>query len=315
MDDFLAPLDQGGSVSLDLNIEESVYHIDYRELMSGLSITSAEVEAKKAYSQNLIGRGQFSFQFCVDLNVSLFSDTGNEYELKPGTIAVFFRPKGEHFYSTVNKGRSIIFTLHVEPHFFEHNDVGFTVDALPEELANIINSHEGRNTFYWCTVPMTLEVLQMHEKILSNQLDEPLQTPYYNAKCLELLCEAISTLRFEKNSAQRSRLIARDITVLKKSRSLIDTHYASSLSVSQLAKDVGMSERKFKQIFKLFYGIPPFEYMQRVRMEHGKLLLKEGRMNITEVAFSLGYEHACNFTTAFKRYNGVSPKNFQKSIS
>ncbi len=313
IDDALAPIAGSHNVRIELNVDETAYQIDYHALMPGLYLTCAEIDAKAPLSQNLIGKGQLSFQFCLDLDVSLVNHAGTQYELKPGILAVFFRPKGERFHSLVNKGHSLIFTLHVDPEFFTNNNVGFTTDSLPKNLAKIVNTPEEHNHFYWCTIPMTIAMFQLHSHILNCEWPESLKTPYFNAKFLELLCEALSALAEKNNKGTQSALLNRDVKALKKAQLIIEENYTADLSISQLAVKVGMSERKFKKTFKVFYGIPPFEYMQRLRMEQGKKLLKEGRFNITEIAYSLGYEHSCNFTTAFKRYTGVSPSFFKKN--
>ena len=43
-------------------------------------------------------------------------------------------------------------------------------------------------------------------------------------------------------------------------------------------------------------------------MEYAKRMLEGSEESITEIAFEVGYEYSSNFTTAFKRHFGITPK-------
>ena len=62
------------------------------------------------------------------------------------------------------------------------------------------------------------------------------------------------------------------------------------------------------QGFKQLFGQTIFDYSQRLRMEHSKDLLETTDLTITEIAFELGYDYSNNFTTAFKRHFGMTPR-------
>ena len=47
-------------------------------------------------------------------------------------------------------------------------------------------------------------------------------------------------------------------------------------------------------------------------MEQALALLAQPDLNVSQVAWQLGYEHACNFVTAFKRQYGLTPNAFRK---
>jgi AraC-like DNA-binding protein len=50
----------------------------------------------------------------------------------------------------------------------------------------------------------------------------------------------------------------------------------------------------------------------RQRVERAKLLLKEGKMKILEVAFACGFTDQSHLNRHFKRLTGMTPKNFSK---
>jgi AraC-like DNA-binding protein len=78
-------------------------------------------------------------------------------------------------------------------------------------------------------------------------------------------------------------------------------------TISQLARMVSISESKLKKDFKLIYGVPVYEYFQKVRMQAAKDKLLSGEHSVKEVAMELGYSNLSNFTIAFKKEFGLLP--------
>lgn len=78
-------------------------------------------------------------------------------------------------------------------------------------------------------------------------------------------------------------------------------------TISQLAKLVSISESKLKKDFKLIYGLPVYEYFQKLRMQAAKDRLLTGGHSVKEVAMELGYSNLSNFTIAFKKEFGLLP--------
>jgi len=67
-------------------------------------------------------------------------------------------------------------------------------------------------------------------------------------------------------------------------------------------------------LFKQQIGETIFNYLQRLKMEHAKHLLEKTEESITEIAFEVGYEYSSNFTTAFRRHFGVTPKTARQAV-
>lgn len=85
-------------------------------------------------------------------------------------------------------------------------------------------------------------------------------------------------------------------------------------TISQLAKMVSISESKLKKDFKLIYGMPVYEYFQKIRMQAAKDKLLSGEHSVKEVAMELGYSNLSNFTIAFKKEFGLLPSKLLGSF-
>ncbi|MCK0157047.1 AraC family transcriptional regulator [Cellulophaga sp. F20128] len=79
--------------------------------------------------------------------------------------------------------------------------------------------------------------------------------------------------------------------------------------VDEMANLSGMSTGYFKAWFKLQTGMPPKEYINRSKIEQGKIDLLKNRA-VTKVAFDLGFSSSQYFATTFKKFTGYTPKTY-----
>ena len=90
----------------------------------------------------------------------------------------------------------------------------------------------------------------------------------------------------------------------------VDLHYADTdLTVARLAACCCISTVYLNKLFGKELGETPFSYITRRRMELACELLRE-RCSVGEIARLLGYSEIYQFSRAFKKYYGVSPKAF-----
>lgn len=111
-----------------------------------------------------------------------------------------------------------------------------------------------------------------------------------------------------KNSFLTIPLSKADIDrVMQVEATLTKDIFEPAPTISQLARMVSISESKLKKDFKLIYGVPVYEYFQKVRMQAAKDKLLSGGHSVKEVAMELGYSNLSNFTIAFKKEFGLLP--------
>ena len=87
---------------------------------------------------------------------------------------------------------------------------------------------------------------------------------------------------------------------------------SSELSLERIASRIGISEAHFCRIFKEYTGFRPFEYMNLLKLQRAKELLKNTEMSISEIAKSVGYESHSYFSMLFKRYMGITPTEYRR---
>jgi AraC family transcriptional regulator len=90
----------------------------------------------------------------------------------------------------------------------------------------------------------------------------------------------------------------------------INDHLADDISLEAIAKEVNMSQYHFARLFKQSMAISAHQYVIRRRVEVAKQLLKQGNLNITDIAFQVGFANPSHLSHHFKRLVGVTPKMF-----
>ncbi len=94
----------------------------------------------------------------------------------------------------------------------------------------------------------------------------------------------------------------------------INDHLDQDLSVEKLAQLSALSPYHFIRVFKRETGYTPHEYVVQARMNLAKYLLKTTQMSVKEIGITTGYSAESIFSSAFKRYTGVSPTIYRTGI-
>ena len=94
---------------------------------------------------------------------------------------------------------------------------------------------------------------------------------------------------------------------------LIQQRYWDQLSLTGLARQVGMSKYHLSHRFHDVLGVTFRDYLLRVRLERAKVLLAAGHVSITEVAHDVGFGDLARFDKVFKRYTGYTPSAYRSS--
>ena len=95
----------------------------------------------------------------------------------------------------------------------------------------------------------------------------------------------------------------------------MEKHYASRISVEDLAEKIATSSRNFVRRFKKATHNTPIEYIQRLRVENAKKKLESTTMSIMQVMVNSGYNDDKTFRTLFKRYAGLTPLEYRNKYN
>ena len=93
-------------------------------------------------------------------------------------------------------------------------------------------------------------------------------------------------------------------------KNLIETRYDSDLSVSYLARTLGLERSYFSKLFKQTVGVSPQQYLVSFRLERAARLMREQHFVPSQAASCCGYGDLMNFSKMFKRKFGLPPRKY-----
>lgn len=102
---------------------------------------------------------------------------------------------------------------------------------------------------------------------------------------------------------------------IHKAQEFIEGNYQDKLTVEQIADKVHLNARSFLRRFKKATFNTPLEYIQRVKIEAAKKRLESTTQSVGEVMYFIGYNDEKTFRTTFRKYSGLSPKEYQKKYN
>ena len=57
-------------------------------------------------------------------------------------------------------------------------------------------------------------------------------------------------------------------------------------------------------------GLPVSEFIRNIRLEQAVRLLEDQKINVTQVAYAVGFSNLAHFSTVFRKQFGVSPSEY-----
>ncbi len=84
----------------------------------------------------------------------------------------------------------------------------------------------------------------------------------------------------------------------------------SEYSVVTLADEVGLSRVHLNRKMKERYGVSPSVYIKTFRLKQAAYLLVNNKVNVSEVAYTVGFSSHSYFSNSFHEFFGMSPKEF-----
>jgi AraC-like DNA-binding protein len=143
--------------------------------------------------------------------------------------------------------------------------------------------------------------ISMSEEVVNDKLDDVV-TVSSNA-----------TKNIKQNKLYRDDLVRHPIIIL--GVDYIKNHLTHKITLTDLVRETGYSERSIQLIFNKHFNLSPYEYIEEERLLRAKALIQLHKQNrkIADIAQDAGLMHLGRFSVNFKRRFGLSPSELAKS--
>lgn len=127
------------------------------------------------------------------------------------------------------------------------------------------------------------------------------------------LCDALSGSHRAGNrpSAQVNFAAIGGDTYMAQVLDFMHAHYTDAITIEDLASIAKQSRFHFIRSFKSSYGVTPYQYVLRLRIDEAKRLLAITDRSITDIGIRLGFSSSSAFYRAFVKSVGVTPEHFR----
>ena len=265
----------------DLKIRDSlqlgsIYTLFYREEESGFLFKG---EKHSMYELTYVDRGQLH---CVV--------DGNGYVLKQGQL-MLFGPNQWHMQYT---------DLDVTARFLT---ISFDLNCIPEPRLTdrVIDLSSAEAAF-------------LKQLLREIEVNDSLSNDFIRCYLKMLLLTVLRDSSGRKKRLKTPLALRNENTIVSRTLQYIAEHVYDKLSVETVAKDTGVSASHLTALFHRQMNISPGEYIRRVKLEESKALIREGKMNFSQIAGALNYSTIHHFSRQFKDNFGISPSEYAKSI-
>jgi AraC-like DNA-binding protein len=130
---------------------------------------------------------------------------------------------------------------------------------------------------------------------------------YLESLALSAIVELAAHLNGESGIATPAMSAKSDLA--HEAKLILDATLAAPPTAEDLARRLGTNRTTLRRLFKKTFGISILNYVTSHRLEVARVLLRQGHLQIAEIAYKMGYSDPANFTAAYKQYFGHPPKN------
>lgn len=104
----------------------------------------------------------------------------------------------------------------------------------------------------------------------------------------------------------------KNLQAVQKAADYIRKNLDKKITIDEIAQEVYLSSCYLSRTFKQNLGCTLMEYLTHVRIEKAKMMLRNPKYNITQVAEESGFEDPGYFTRVFKKIEGITPSRFKQ---
>lgn len=148
-------------------------------------------------------------------------------------------------------------------------------------------------------------ILSLHKALM--QGTDPLETESRFIWTLAQLIKQYGDISYTEKQVGKER------RAIQQARQYIEEHFAAGVSLQELAQHVGLSPYYFLRVFRAEVGMPPYAYLESVRIGHAQKLIEAG-MSLVAAAMEAGFSSQSHMTNSFKKIIGATPGQYAGQI-
>ena len=300
-------------IAVALNSEENAPHIVREKLTSSLMMLQNEL-GKVMSNTITIGVGQ-----CYS---NLFGLNASFVEAKDALISRIVRGSGNiiFFHDLSDGGNKYYYPYQIETHIFNYLKLG-SKEELFKAIDELIHEIRSRNNI------SPDNIIQIFVQLIGNTVKFLVEMNinvgnifgsdyniYQKLSAKETLDDIklwltgffSGILQYMASSCDMSKTSAAD-----KVLDYLHKNYKENIDTTSIATSTGLGYSSIGRIVRNKTGKNVLEYINGLRIEEAKRLLRQTNINVADIALNVGYNNDQSFSRFFKKFEGVTPGEFR----
>ncbi len=120
--------------------------------------------------------------------------------------------------------------------------------------------------------------------------------------------------RGESLSGRESGKLRGDSAAAEAIKEYLEQRLDQPLSVEQICRDNMIGRSQLQKLFHDETGGGIMEYFSELKIKAARRMIREGRLNMTQIALQLGFQSVHYFSRRFKQFTGMSPSEYSESV-
>jgi AraC family transcriptional regulator of arabinose operon len=270
-----------------LNMDYAFFPIIGEECNLPLYMTSIGIQYRQIHITRPSGLPIHQVIFCTG-GSGILLVKGKKYQISSGQ-GFFIYPGISHEYYPVS-----------EP--WETHWITFRGSAIADLFAALCFENKPVFTIYDLDI-----VDNLFKQIIANGKSKLIDKGYFSSALLYTFLITLKSAISEIPLIRKENNLNQILPVI----SYIDINYNRQLSLKELADEINVSPQYLCRLFKQCYGMRPFEYVTKKRLQEAKKLLLENKLTVSDIAGETGYNDASYFCAVFKHYERITPNEFR----
>jgi AraC-like DNA-binding protein len=251
--------------------------------IAGFSLTETRYDAGARISRHSHESGYI----CLVRHGS-YTETYGKKARNCGPLTVAFHPPDEFHSEAFHDAGALSFNIEIGPRWLER------VRPFSRILENSADFHSGR---------LAGLALQIYKEFRRRDDLAPLAI---EGLALELFAEA-SRFQLRSNANTIPQWLDR-------TREILHSHFNEPLTVSRIAREVGVHPVYLSTVFRQTYRCSVVEYLRRLRVESACRELVKPGAHLAQIGIASGFSHQSHFTRTFKQLTGLTPGQYRASF-
>ncbi len=181
----------------------------------------------------------------------------------------------------------------------------FLNDKYPKEGGGKLWQLNAENYFFYNNVELANTINKLIKECMSSNITKDAIVDLTLQELLIRIIQSQNVKSIEIGTSEQSHNPIRQVI------KFIHSHLTEGVDLKRMSEEVGMSQTSFYRYFKRELGMSPLEFIINEKIKFAKQLLKDQQIHINEVGYMAGFSDCNYFIRLFKKYEGITPKQYQ----